>query len=70
LKDVVAKEEQRRKWLLDNSRSLGVSQAFELGERSNIEKTKIAELENEIVQMASKMEISLGRPPSQRDNPE
>ncbi|KIK96958.1 hypothetical protein PAXRUDRAFT_137283 [Paxillus rubicundulus Ve08.2h10] len=68
LKDVVAKEEQRRKWLLDNSRSLGVSQAFELGERSNIEKTKIAELEKEIVQMASEMEISLGRPPSQRDN--
>lgn len=37
LKDVVAKEEQRRKRVSDNSRSLGVSQAFELGERSNTE---------------------------------
>lgn len=36
-KDVVAKEEQRRKRVFDNSRSLGVSQAFGLGERSNIE---------------------------------
>ncbi|KAF9222099.1 hypothetical protein BS17DRAFT_784420 [Gyrodon lividus] len=70
LKDVVAREEQRRKRLSDNSQSLGVSQAFELGERSNIEKTKIAELEKEIIQMASKMEISLDRPPSQRDRSE
>ena len=37
LKDVVAKEEQRKKRDSDNSRSLGVSQAFELGERSNNE---------------------------------
>lgn len=37
LKDVVAKEEQRRKRVSDNSRSIGVSQAFELGERSTIE---------------------------------
>jgi len=37
LKDAMAKEEQRRKRISDNSRSLGVSQAFELGERSSIE---------------------------------
>lgn len=37
LRDTVAKEEQRKKRVSDNSRSLGVSQAFELGERSNIE---------------------------------
>ena len=37
LQDVVAKEEQRKKRDSDNSRSLGVSQAFELGERSNNE---------------------------------
>lgn len=37
LKDVAAKEERRRKLVSDNSRSLGVSQAFELGERSTTE---------------------------------
>lgn len=37
LKDAMAKEEQKRKRISDNSRSLGVSQAFELGERSSIE---------------------------------
>lgn len=37
LKDVIAKEEQRRKLGADDSRSLGVSQAFELGERSTTE---------------------------------
>lgn len=42
LKDVVAKEEQRRKRDSDNSRSLGVSQAFELGERSNIEYVELS----------------------------
>ncbi|KAH0840061.1 hypothetical protein J3R83DRAFT_1028 [Lanmaoa asiatica] len=65
LKDVVAKEEQRRKRDSNNSQSLGISQAFGLGERSNIEKTKIAELEKEIVKMASQMQLSLGRPPSE-----
>ncbi|KAF9247172.1 hypothetical protein BU15DRAFT_84718 [Melanogaster broomeanus] len=70
LEGAVAKEERRRKLLSDSSQALGVSQAFELGERSNIEKTKIAELEQDILQMASRMEISLGRPPSQRDRSE
>jgi len=67
LKDVATREEQMRKRVVDNSRSLGVSQAFELGERSHIEKTKIAELEREILKMASQMQISLGRPPGQQD---
>lgn len=81
LKDVMGKEEERRKRVSDNSRSLGVSQAFELGERSSIEyvachkrdailngdyrKTKIAELEREIAKMASQMQVSLGLPPLQ-----
>ncbi|KAF8558849.1 hypothetical protein OG21DRAFT_1474674 [Imleria badia] len=68
LTDVAAKEEQRKKFICDNSRSLGVSQAFELGQRSNTEKTKIAELEKEIVKMASHMQVLLGRPPSQRED--
>lgn len=37
LKDVATREEQMRKRIVDNSRSLGVSQAFELGERSSME---------------------------------
>ncbi|KAG9317592.1 hypothetical protein JVU11DRAFT_1800 [Chiua virens] len=37
LSDIVTKEEERKKQVSDNSQSLGVSQAFELGERSSIE---------------------------------
>ncbi|KAH7887865.1 hypothetical protein F5I97DRAFT_1863655 [Phlebopus sp. FC_14] len=67
LKEMVAQEARRKKRLSNNSQDLGVSQAFELGELSNTEHTKIAELEKEVVQMASRLEISLGRPPSEQD---
>ncbi|KAG6336349.1 hypothetical protein ID866_2744 [Astraeus odoratus] len=70
LRDVVEKEAQRKKRLSDNSQLLGVSQAFELGEHSTTERTKITELEREIVRMASELELSVGRPPSQRDKPD
>ncbi|KAL4075973.1 hypothetical protein J3A83DRAFT_2092947 [Scleroderma citrinum] len=70
LKDMVEKELQRKKRLSDSAQHLGVSQAFELGEHSNAERTKISELEKEVVQLASQLELSVGRPPSQRDKPE
>ncbi|KAG1820314.1 uncharacterized protein BJ212DRAFT_1339285 [Suillus subaureus] len=67
LNDMAAKEAERKKHLSENG--LGLSQAFQFGERSNQERTKIAELEEEIVKMASKLELSLARPPSLRESP-
>ncbi|KAG2152099.1 hypothetical protein BD769DRAFT_1403131 [Suillus cothurnatus] len=66
LNDVAAKEAERKKHLSESG--LGLSQAFQFGERSNQERTKIAELEEEIVKMASKLELSLARPPSLRES--
>ncbi|KAI6034264.1 hypothetical protein BKA83DRAFT_4187528 [Pisolithus microcarpus] len=59
LKNMAEKESQRKK------QGLGISQAFELGERSHLERSKISELEKIIVQMASKLDLSVGRPPAE-----
>ncbi|KAI6047305.1 hypothetical protein EDC04DRAFT_2622716 [Pisolithus marmoratus] len=56
---------QRRKQLAESSQGLGISQAFELGERSHLEHTKLSELEKIVAQMASKLDLSVGRPPSE-----
>ncbi|OJA16379.1 hypothetical protein AZE42_09872 [Rhizopogon vesiculosus] len=66
LKGIAAKEAERKKYL--NESGLGLSQAFQFGERSNQERTKIVELEEEIMIMASKLEIPLTRPPSLRSD--
>lgn len=68
LNDMAAKEAERKKYLGESG--LGLSQAFQFGERSNQERTKIAELEEEIMKMASKLELSLARPPSLRETPQ
>ncbi|KAI6164741.1 hypothetical protein EDD17DRAFT_1557731 [Pisolithus thermaeus] len=66
LKNMAEKELQRKKQFAGSSHELGVSQAFELGERSHLERAKISELEKIIVQMASKLDLSVGRPPSEQ----
>lgn len=63
MKDMAVKERQRREYM---SQHLGVSQAFELGEHSHAERTKIAALEKEVVQMASEADLSVGPPPSEK----
>ncbi|KAH7916326.1 hypothetical protein BJ138DRAFT_1075738 [Hygrophoropsis aurantiaca] len=68
LKELMVKQSERRKTLSESTQNLGVSQAFELGERSHIERTKIADLEKDLLKMASKLDLSLGHPPSHRDN--
>ncbi|KAI6035259.1 hypothetical protein F5J12DRAFT_792150 [Pisolithus orientalis] len=65
LKNMAEKESQRRKQFAESSQLLGISQAFELGERSHLERTKISELEKVVAQMASKLDLSIGRPPSE-----
>lgn len=87
LKELSKREAERRKRSDDTQQELGLSQAFELGERSNIEcvfliyaramltygfqsvrREKISNIERDILKLASKLEISVGRPPSQKDH--
>lgn len=64
LKALLEKERHRKDKLAESTQGLGFSQVFEFGERSNLEQTRITELEKEITQLATKLEISLSRPPS------
>ncbi|KAF7331967.1 hypothetical protein MKEN_00077000 [Mycena kentingensis (nom. inval.)] len=63
LRALVEKEKARK----TPQPSLGVSQAFEFGARSNIEQARISKMEDELVKLASQLEISLPRPPSERE---
>ncbi|KAJ7638640.1 hypothetical protein FB45DRAFT_903426 [Roridomyces roridus] len=61
LKALVEKEQARSK----AAPTLGASQAFEFGARSNIEQARISKVEDELVRLAARLEISLSRPPSE-----
>ncbi|KAJ7937199.1 hypothetical protein B0H13DRAFT_2226595 [Mycena leptocephala] len=63
LKALVEKEKARSK----AAPNLGVTQAFEFGARSNIEQARISKVEEELVKLAARLEISLSRPPSERE---
>ncbi|EGO27441.1 hypothetical protein SERLADRAFT_446672 [Serpula lacrymans var. lacrymans S7.9] len=67
LTEMITKENKWRVASLEKSQGLGVSQAFELGERSHIDRTKIAELEQEVADLAGKLDLSLARPPPLRE---
>ncbi|PIL37279.1 hypothetical protein GSI_00972 [Ganoderma sinense ZZ0214-1] len=62
LKEMKEKEMARR----ENRETLGLSQAFELGKRSTEERARISRMETEIVKLAQRMDISIGRPPTQQ----
>ncbi|KAJ7179274.1 hypothetical protein C8R46DRAFT_1187640 [Mycena filopes] len=64
LKALVEKEKARSK----AAPNLGVSQAFEFGARSNIEQARISKVEEELVQLAARLDIPLSRPPSERES--
>ncbi|KAK7049644.1 hypothetical protein VNI00_005675 [Paramarasmius palmivorus] len=64
LKHVLEKERERRKKLAEANKGLGFSQVFELGERSNHERARIAEVEQQVLDLAAKLDVTLGRPPS------
>ncbi|CAL1701451.1 unnamed protein product [Somion occarium] len=64
LRELHEKEERLKKKLAEFHQSLGVSQAFEFGERSNAERSKISRLETDIQRLAERLDMSLGRPPA------
>jgi len=64
LKELLEKEKRRKEKLVESSQGLGFSQVFEFGERSNLERLRISEVEQQISDLAVKMEVALGRPPS------
>ncbi|KAI0750939.1 hypothetical protein C8Q80DRAFT_1335569 [Daedaleopsis nitida] len=66
LKEMNEKETARRKSLVESREALGLSQAFELGKRSTEERTRISEMEADILKLAHRLDVSVGRPPSQQ----
>ncbi|KAI0774406.1 hypothetical protein C8Q74DRAFT_832825 [Fomes fomentarius] len=66
LREMKEKETARRKSLVESREALGLSQAFELGKRSTEERTRISEMEAEILRLAHRLDVSIGRPPSQQ----
>ncbi|GJE84496.1 nucleoporin nup82 [Phanerochaete sordida] len=66
LKELQLKEAKlRRQMLADGMSGLGVTQAFELGERASSERAKIHDIEKEVLKLATKLDVTLGKPPSQ-----
>lgn len=63
LKALVEKEKQKKIKLADSTNTLGFSQAFELGERSNFERVKLSDMQQEITKLAAQLDVILGRPP-------
>ncbi|KAF4619426.1 hypothetical protein D9613_005509 [Agrocybe pediades] len=64
LKNLVEKQNQRGKQRAENAQQLGFSQAFEYGERSNFDRTRINQVEKEVEKLALQLDLTLGRPPS------
>ncbi|KAF9263555.1 hypothetical protein L218DRAFT_901764 [Marasmius fiardii PR-910] len=61
LKIILEKDRERRAKMVETNRSLGFSQAFEFGQRSNHERERISGLEQQVLDLASQFDISLGR---------
>ncbi|PCH41289.1 hypothetical protein WOLCODRAFT_100221 [Wolfiporia cocos MD-104 SS10] len=69
LKELNELEHERKKKLAERGEVLGVSQAFELGKRSTQERTRIDSIENEVLRLAARLDMTLGQPPQLRDKP-
>ncbi|KAL0581995.1 hypothetical protein V5O48_000053 [Marasmius crinis-equi] len=61
LKVILEKDRERRAKMVETNRNLGFSQAFELGQRSNHERERISDLEQQVRELAAKFDVSLGR---------
>ncbi|KIM46011.1 hypothetical protein M413DRAFT_441079 [Hebeloma cylindrosporum] len=64
LENLVKKEKERGKKHEESSQNLGFSQAFEYGERSNLDRTRIQEVEKQIRRLATRLDVPLGHPPA------
>ncbi|RDX53954.1 hypothetical protein OH76DRAFT_1399124 [Lentinus brumalis] len=70
LQEMKEKETARQKSLVESREALGLSQAFELGKRSTEERARISDMEAEILRLAHRLDVDLGRPPSQQHQQE
>jgi len=64
IKVLAEKDKQKGTKYLEESQSLGFSQAFEYGELSNISRLRITALENKLSKLADRLDLSIGKPPS------
>ncbi|OCH90689.1 hypothetical protein OBBRIDRAFT_819148 [Obba rivulosa] len=64
LKDLTERERERKRKATESREALGVSQAFELGERSSEERARIGKIEKELLRLADRLDTTLGRPPA------
>ncbi|KAJ3528760.1 hypothetical protein NM688_g7950 [Phlebia brevispora] len=70
LKELRAQEERLRKAMPGRTSELGVSQAFEFGQRSNADRTRIEKIRNDIQKLATRLDVTLGRPPPLKPQPD
>ncbi|KAJ2916526.1 hypothetical protein MD484_g3938, partial [Candolleomyces efflorescens] len=63
LKALLEKEKAKTEKHTEVNRSLGFSQAFEYGKRSNEDAKRISKIEDDLVRLAAKLDISLPRAP-------
>jgi len=62
------KERAQAKSMQEKNLGLGVSQAFEFGQQFNKERTKLEKLQTDLLELASRLDVSLGRPPTLQDS--
>lgn len=63
LKELDLKEQERRSKQDAANRGLGISQAFEYGQRSIEEKVRLENLEKQVLLLAEKLSLDIGNPP-------
>ncbi|KAF8165176.1 hypothetical protein B0H34DRAFT_648691 [Crassisporium funariophilum] len=63
LQALAEKERLRDEKITATQQNLGFSQAFEYGERSNLDRTRIASIEKQVTKLATRIDLPLGRPP-------
>ncbi|KAJ8086450.1 hypothetical protein PM082_005273 [Marasmius tenuissimus] len=61
LKVIIEKDRERRSKMAETNKNLGFSQAFELGQRSSHERERISDLEQQVLDLAAKFDVALGR---------
>jgi nucleoporin NUP82 len=58
------KEKRQGKKMAEVSQNMGFSQAFEYGEQSNLDRTRIASLQKQIIKLAGRVDTPIARPPN------
>ncbi|PBL02649.1 hypothetical protein ARMGADRAFT_1050264 [Armillaria gallica] len=63
LKFLLQKEQAWNAKHAQTNQTLGFSQAFEFGKKSSFEQTRISQLEHDVIQLATRLDITLSKPP-------